>query len=456
MSTQMRKYFGTDGIRGRVGQTPMTPQFVMQFGMALGKTLRRHGSRPLVVIGKDTRLSGYMLESALEAGLASSGVDVLLLGPMPTPAVAYLTQTFRAQSGAVISASHNPFFDNGIKLFGGDGYKLSDAIEAEIEVELDREQDCVEPEYFGRARRVDDAAGRYIEFCKSTFRSGALKGMRLVLDCANGASYHVTPHVLRELGADVEVIGAQPDGININAACGSTSPAALQQAVKDSAADAGIALDGDADRCLMVDAAGQLVDGDEMLYVVAQSRRQRGRLRGPVVGTLMSNLGLELALRRDGIDFKRAQVGDRYVLELMQQHDAVLGGESSGHMICLDRCTTGDGTVAALQVLAEMSRTGQELRDLLAGMDKLPQQMINVRLPAGMRASALMQATEIQQAVRELEAQLGDSGRILLRPSGTEPLIRVMAEGREAGQIEAVVTQLADTVKQHIGESVEL
>ncbi len=447
----MKKYFGTDGIRGRVGDAPMTPQFVMQLGMSLGKTLRRQTSRPKVVIGKDTRLSGYMLESALEAGLSASGADVLLLGPMPTPAVAYLTQTFRAQLGVVISASHNPFHDNGIKLFGGDGYKLSDELEAAIEAELDAPQTCVEPAQFGKARRVDDAAGRYVEFCKSTFRGQSLQGFRLVLDCAHGAAYHVTPHVLRELGADVRLIGAAPDGLNINTECGSTHPAALQEAVVDEAADLGIALDGDADRCIMVDDQGRVVDGDEILYIIARARQARQRLHGPVVGTLMSNLGVENALQRGGIEFLRAPVGDRYVLSMMQEHGASLGGESSGHLICLDRSTTGDGSVAALQVLCEMSRTGLSLRDLLAGVEKYPQQMINVRLPAGAAAAAVMEDASVQSMLRSLEAELGSAGRVLLRPSGTEPLIRVMAEGQDASQIQAVVNNLAAVVKQLTG-----
>ncbi len=448
----MRKYFGTDGIRGRVGETPMTPEFVLRLGMALGQTLRHHVSSPLVVIGKDTRLSGYMLESALEAGLSAAGCNVLLLGPMPTPGVAYLAQTFRAQSGVVISASHNPFHDNGIKLFGGDGYKLSDELEQEIEAALDAPMSCVAPAEFGRARRVDDANGRYIEFCKSTFRGRSLKALRVVLDCANGAAYHVAPHVLRELGADVQVIGGAPDGININTACGSTAPANLQKAVIDAAADVGIALDGDADRCIMVDDEGDIVDGDELLYVIARARQTRDRLRGPVVGTLMSNLGVENALKSHGIAFERAKVGDRYVLEMMKQHGSNLGGESSGHLICLDRSTTGDGMVAALQVLSEMADSGQSLRDLLDGVSKYPQQMINVRLRAGQDAATIMQLPVLREAVQSLTAELADAGRILLRPSGTEPLIRVMAEGHDASQIERVVTQLAAIVEEQTGE----
>ncbi len=448
-----RKYFGTDGVRGRVGEAPMTPEFVMRLGMALGQTLRRHTSRPKVVIGKDTRLSGYMLESALESGLSASGVDALLLGPMPTPAVAYLAQTFRAQAGVVISASHNPFHDNGIKLFGGDGYKLSDALEAEVEDALEASMACVAPADFGRARRVDDAAGRYIEYCKSTFRGKSLRALRIVIDCAHGAAYHVAPPVLRELGADVQVIGCAPDGININAKVGSTQPQALQQAVVEAAADLGMALDGDADRCILVDAEGQVVDGDEILYIIARSRQARQRLSGPVVGTQMSNLGVATALEEAGIRFLRAAVGDRYVLEMMQQHGSNLGGESSGHIICLDRGTTGDGTVAALQVLAEMTRTGLALRDLLEGVSKTPQQMINVRLPAGRDAAELVADEAVTRAVQRAEAELGGAGRILLRPSGTEPLIRVMAEGRDAGQIDAVVRQLAATVEELTGEA---
>ena len=431
----------------------MSPHFMLSIGMALGATLRRHASRPLVVIGKDTRLSGYMLESALEAGLSATGVDVLLLGPMPTPGVAYLTTTFRAQAGVVISASHNPFDDNGVKIFGGDGHKLSDELEAEIEAALDAEPACVEPAEFGKARRVDDASGRYVEYCKSTFRADSLKAMRLVLDCAHGAAYQVAPLVLRELGAEVTVIGAQPDGLNINARVGSTQPAALQAAVREEAADAGIALDGDADRCIMVDADGQIVDGDELLYIVARSRQARGKLQGPVVGTLMSNLGIENALRAAGIDFLRAPVGDRYVLEMMRAHDALLGGESSGHLICRDRSTTGDGLVAALQVLAEMTRCGESLRDLLDGVQRYPQCLINVPLAPGSDARAIMAAAAVTQAVADCEAALGDAGRVLLRPSGTEPLIRVMVEGRDQQRIETAAAGLAAVVEQHRGES---
>lgn len=447
----MRKYFGTDGVRGRVGRAPMTAEFVLRLGMALGRTLRRHSSRPLVVIGKDTRLSGYMLESAMESGLSAAGCNVLLLGPMPTPGVAYLTQTFRAQAGVVISASHNPFQDNGIKLFGHDGYKLSDTLELEIEAAIDGELSCVDPEEFGRAKRVDDAAGRYIEYCKSTFRGGSLKALRIVLDCANGAAYHVAPHVLRELGAEVEVIGGSPDGININTDCGSTKPAALQKAVIDHAADLGVALDGDADRCMLVDDRGDLVDGDEILYIIARARQARDRLKGPVVGTLMSNLGIENALAAQNIAFVRAQVGDRYVLEQMHQHGSLLGGESSGHIICLDRSTTGDGTVAALQVLSEMTRTGQSLRDLLEGVDKYPQQMINVKLDGTRAAVEIMQAEAVTEALASIESELGEAGRVLLRPSGTEPLIRVMAEGRDGAQIEQAVRKLAGVVAAQQG-----
>ena len=448
----MGKYFGTDGIRGRVGDTPMTPQFVLGLGMALGRVLRRQFDQPLVVIGKDTRLSGYMLEAALEAGLSASGVKVLLLGPMPTPAVAYLAQTFRAQAGVVISASHNPFDDNGIKLFGPDGQKLSDALEADIEAELDRPQSCVDPAEFGRARRVADAAGRYIEFCKSSFRGESLQGLRIALDCAHGASYHVAPHVFRELGAELVTIGDAPDGLNINLDCGSTHPAALQNLLRERGADVGIALDGDADRCILVDAQGQIVDGDEILYIIARARHARDRLSGPVIGTVMSNLGVENAIRAAGIDFRRAQVGDRHVLEMMRAEGSILGGESSGHVICLDRSSTGDGTIAALQVLAEMSHTGRSLRELLNGVEKYPQHMINVRLSAGVNARALLEGATMRAAVEELESQLGDGGRILLRASGTEPLIRVMSEGRDAGQIQAVTAQLAQIVRDQLGE----
>lgn len=445
-----RKYFGTDGIRGRVGQAPVTAEFVLKLGWAAGRVLgRRAGDGGKVLIGKDTRISGYMLESALEAGLSAAGVDIHLLGPMPTPAIAYLTRTFRADAGIVISASHNPHFDNGIKFFSGDGTKLPDAVEAEIEAELDRPMETVESAELGKAWRVVDAAGRYIEFCKSTIPLGMnLDQLRVVVDCANGATYHVSPDVFEELGAQVIRVGAEPDGLNINRDCGSTHPALLQKKVLEHGADVGIALDGDGDRVIMVDHAGELVDGDQLLYVIASHRHQAGQLRGPVVGTLMSNLGLEHALERLAIEFLRARVGDRYVMELLQSHGGVLGGEGSGHIICLDRTSTGDGTVSALQVLAAMIETGRSLKELGSGMRKYPQCLLNVPLPERMDLDG---NSFISTAVRDVESTLADRGRVLLRLSGTEPLVRVMVEGQDGDQVTLLARQLADAVQQAIG-----
>lgn len=445
-----RKYFGTDGIRGRVGQAPVTAEFVLKLGWAAGRVLgRRAGDGGKVLIGKDTRISGYMLESALEAGLSAAGVDIHLLGPMPTPAIAYLTRTFRADAGIVISASHNPHFDNGIKFFSGDGTKLPDAVEAEIEAELDRPMETVESAELGKAWRVVDAAGRYIEFCKSTIPLGMnLDQLRVVVDCANGATYHVSPDVFEELGAQVIRVGAEPDGLNINRDCGSTHPALLQKKVLEHGADVGIALDGDGDRVIMVDHAGELVDGDQLLYVIASHRHQAGQLRGPVVGTLMSNLGLEHALERLAIEFLRARVGDRYVMELLQSHGGVLGGEGSGHIICLDRTSTGDGTVSALQVLAAMIETGRSLKELASGMRKYPQCLLNVPLPERMDLDG---NSYISTAVRDVESTLADRGRVLLRLSGTEPLVRVMVEGQDGDQVTLLARQLADAVQQAIG-----
>ena len=444
-----RKYFGTDGIRGRVGQPPVTAEFVLKLGWAAGRVLgRRAGDGSKVLIGKDTRISGYMLESALEAGLSAAGVDIHLLGPMPTPAIAYLTRTFRADAGIVISASHNPHADNGIKFFSGDGTKLADAVEAEIEAELDRPMETVESAELGKAWRVEDAPGRYIEFCKSTIPLGMnLDGLKLVVDCANGATYHVSPDVFEELGAEVIRIGTEPDGLNINRECGSTSPALLQKTVLEHGAQAGIALDGDGDRLIMVDHNGEIVDGDQLLYVIAAQRHHAGQLRGPVNGTMMSNLGLEHALSRLGIDFLRARVGDRYVMELLQANGAVLGGEGSGHIICLDRTSTGDGTVSALQVLAAMVESGRSLQDLTAGMQKYPQCLLNVPLPERVDLDA---NPSISTAVREAESTLADRGRVLLRLSGTEPLVRVMVEGQDGDQVILLARQLADAVQQAI------
>ncbi len=442
-----RKYFGTDGIRGRVGDHPINAAFMLQLGWAVGRVLGQ-GRCARVVIGKDTRISGYMFESALEAGLSAAGIDVRLLGPMPTPAIAYLTRTLHACAGIVISASHNPHYDNGIKFFSAEGTKLPDEIEAAIEQQLNETLVTVPSERLGKAERVDDARGRYIEYCKSTFpMRSSLQGLKIVVDCANGATYQVAPSVLKELGAEVVKIGVQPDGLNINDNCGSTAPEGLRLRVLEERADLGIALDGDGDRVLMIDHSGELVDGDELLYVIARARHANGKLKGPVVGTLMSNLGLELALKAEGIDLLRAKVGDRYVLEMMQANDSILGGESSGHIICLDRTTTGDGIVSALQVLAAMVQTGASLLSLRQGMSKFPQRMINVPLAERVDVDAI---PAVQQAVREAEARLGDKGRVLLRPSGTEPLIRVMVEGEDGALVRELAQSLADTVAQAV------
>lgn len=445
-----RRYFGTDGIRGRVGEGAMTPDTVMKLGWATGRYMCAHSTagRPRVLIGKDTRLSGYLFESALEAGLASAGVDVFLLGPMPTPAIAYLTRTFRAQAGVVISASHNPHHDNGVKLFGGNGRKLPDADELGIEALMDQPMRCAAPADVGRAKRVDDAAGRYIEFCKGTFRARqhTLSGLRVVVDCANGATYHVAGKVLRELGADVSEIGVRPDGFNINQGCGSTDMAMLRQAVLEQRAELGIALDGDGDRCLMLDSEGNVVDGDQLLYLIASDRQARGKLQGPVVGTQMSNLGVQLALEAQGIEFLRAKVGDRYVMEMLDANDGLIGGESSGHVVCLDRTTTGDGIVTALQVLAAMRRTGQSLAELVSPVEMCPQVLVNVRIRGN--AAAVMQDDEVAEASASLERQLDGQGRVLLRPSGTEPLIRVMVEGTDHALVDQSAHALAGVVEQ--------
>ncbi|UTW10874.1 phosphoglucosamine mutase [Marinobacterium rhizophilum] len=440
-----KRYFGTDGIRGKVGQHPITPDFVLKLGWAAGKVFARSG-QSRILIGKDTRISGYMFESALEAGLSAAGVDVLLTGPMPTPAIAYLTKTFRADAGIVISASHNPFYDNGIKFFSASGTKLPDEVEQAIEAQMDIAMSTVESHELGKARRIDDAAGRYIEFCKGTV-SGALslKGLRIVLDCANGATYHVAPQVFEELGARVIRMATSPDGININEKCGATDPAALQQRVLAEQADVGIALDGDGDRVILVDAAGEVVDGDEILFIIARQMQLHGRLAGGVVGTLMSNYGLELALQRAEIPFVRAKVGDRYVLEELDRRDWFLGAENSGHVVCRHLTSTGDGIVAGLQVLKAMVESGETLAQLKAGMSKLPQEMINVRVA---RRVDIDGVAAIDAAVARTEAELGSSGRVLLRPSGTEPVVRVMIEGEDGALVARLCRELADDVEK--------
>lgn len=441
---KQRRYFGTDGIRGKVGTPPITPEFVMKLGWAAGRVLARGGGGK-VLIGKDTRISGYMFESALEAGLSAAGVDVRLLGPMPTPAVAYLTQTLHAQAGIVISASHNPYDDNGIKFFSANGTKLPDEVELAIEAEMECEMQTVESRDLGKAERLDDAGGRYIEVCKrSVPLSFRLQGLRLIIDCAHGATYHVAPNVFHELGADVITIGTNPNGLNINDGVGATALSALQTAVLDNDADLGIALDGDGDRVQMVDHAGEVVDGDELLYVIAESRRQADTLGEAVVGTVMTNLGLEEALRQHEITLKRAQVGDRYVLELMQEGGWTLGGETSGHIICLDRMSTGDGIIAALQVLAALDRVDMPLNQLKRGMTKHPQVIVNVRMPKPVETESMM---ELESAADAAESELGGTGRVVLRPSGTEPVLRVMVEGRDRRQVNSVATELAGVVE---------
>ena len=439
-----RKYFGTDGIRGKIGCYPMTPDFVLKLGWAAGKVLASNG-HPLVLIGKDTRISGYMLESALQAGLVAAGVNIRLLGPMPTPAVAYLTRAFRASAGIVISASHNPYDDNGVKFFSGDGTKLPDEVEEEIERWLDMDFKTVSSDELGKVERAKDAAGRYIEFCKRALpNTVSLKGLRMVVDCANGATYHVAPDVFKELGAEVIAIGNTPDGININEACGATHVDGLCDAVLRYRADLGIALDGDGDRLIMVDQHGDTVDGDEILAIIAHHRYAEGKLQGGVVGTLMSNLGLEKSIQALGVPFYRAKVGDRYVIEQMTQHDCDLGGESSGHIIVRNFITTGDGIIAALQVLRAMRMTGKSLRDLKSVMTKYPQTLINV--PTKHKIN-LNESVAIQDAVRQVEQQLGSRGRVLLRASGTEPLIRVMVEGEDPSETAELAEQIASAVR---------
>jgi phosphoglucosamine mutase len=441
-----RKYFGTDGIRGRVGEFPVTPDFMLKLGWAAGMAFSRQGHCK-VLIGKDTRISGYMFESALQAGLSAAGADVSLLGPMPTPAVAYLTRTFHADVGIVISASHNPHHDNGIKFFSGRGTKLPDEMEQMIEELLDAPMTVVESEQLGKASRINDAAGRYIEFCKSSVPTSTdLSGLKIVLDCAHGATYKVAPSVFRELGAEVFTIAAQPDGLNINDGVGSTHIEPLQKAVLEKGADLGIAFDGDGDRVLMVDHTGTAVDGDELLFVIARDLQERGRLDGGVVGTLMSNLGLELALKDLGIDFARAKVGDRYVMAELSTRGWQLGGENSGHLVCCQHTTTGDAIIAALQVLMALKHRGQSLAEARQGIRKCPQVLINVRLSGN--ADEVVQHPRVQAACADVEAQMAGRGRVLLRKSGTEPLVRVMVEGDDEGQVRAHAEALAAVVAE--------
>lgn len=442
--SEKRRYFGTDGVRGKVGVSPITPDFVMRLGWAAGRVLS-NGEGGTVLIGKDTRISGYMFESALEAGLIAAGINIRMLGPMPTPAIAYLTQTLHADAGIVISASHNPFDDNGIKFFSSSGTKLPDAVEIEIEKALDKPMVTVGSSQLGKAERVNDAAGRYIEFCKSAIPYGInFRGMKIVVDCAHGATYHVAPAVFDELGAEVVSIGCTPNGFNINDGCGATAPQMLRDTVIMEGADLGVALDGDGDRLILVDANGEILDGDEILFIIAESRRAEQAMHGGVVGTVMTNLGLEEALRSRGIVLRRAKVGDRYVLEEMKSAGWTLGGETSGHIICLDRISTGDGIIAALQVLAAMQRMDKPLSELKSGMTKHPQLLRNVRMATKMDPSDVPQ---VREAVRDAEAELGDNGRVLLRPSGTEPVVRVMVEGRDADQVRDLVDRLAGSVE---------
>ncbi|MDR2838717.1 MAG: phosphoglucosamine mutase [Azonexus sp.] len=450
-----RKYFGTDGVRGRVGETPITPDFVMRLGHAAGRVLLGEyclpaGERPQVLIGKDTRLSGYMLESALEAGFSAAGVDVCLVGPLPTPAVAYLTRALRLQAGIVISASHNPYYDNGIKFFSGEGSKLPDVVEQAIEAGIDQPLVCVPAAELGRVRRIEDARGRYIEFCKSAFPNALdLRGLKIVVDCAHGAAYHTAPSVFHELGAEVITIGVQPNGLNINDGVGATAPKALAAAVVAHQADLGVALDGDADRLQMIDAAGNLYDGDQLLYAIVKSRLRSGPVKG-VAGTLMSNLALEHALGKLGIPFGRAAVGDRYVVEMLGDKGWLYGGENSGHILTLDRHTTGDGTIAALQVLAALREEGGDLQSLLGDLTLYPQKLINVPIS---KDFAWKTDAQISAGLSAVEQRMNGRGRVLLRASGTEPLLRVMVEGEDAEEVTASAEQLAGVVRAAVGGS---
>lgn len=441
-----RKYFGTDGVRGEVGKFPITPEFALKLGWAAGKILATQGSKK-VLIGKDTRISGYMLESALEAGLAAAGLSAAFTGPMPTPAIAYLTRTFRAEAGIVISASHNPYYDNGIKFFSSVGEKLPDDVEEAIEALLDQPMDCVSSAELGRASRINDAAGRYIEFCKSTFPAHlSLEGYKIVVDCANGATYHIAPNVLRELGAEVIEIGTRPDGLNINEKCGATDINALQKVVVDAGADVGLAYDGDGDRLIMVDHIGNKVDGDQILFIIAREALRAGKLQGGVVGTLMSNMSLEIALKQLAIPFVRANVGDRYVLELLKEKGWKLGGENSGHIIVLDKNTTGDGIIASLEVLAAMASHKLSLNELAKAVPLFPQVLLNIRFEGGANP---LESEEVKTVATEVEKRLAGKGRILLRKSGTEPLIRVMVECEDAELAQRSAEEIVDAVKRN-------
>ena len=441
-----RKYFGTDGVRGKVGTYPITPDFALKLGWAAGKVLASQGSK-MVLIGKDTRISGYMLESALEAGLAAAGLSAAFTGPMPTPAIAYLTRTFRAEAGIVISASHNPYYDNGIKFFSAKGTKLPDEIEEAIEAMLEQPMDCVESAELGKASRINDATGRYIEFCKGTFPAHlGLEGYKIVVDCANGATYHIAPNVLRELGAEVIEIGTDPNGLNINEKCGATDVTALQAKVVETKADVGLAYDGDGDRIMMVDHLGNKVDGDQILFIIAREALRSGQLKGGVVGTLMSNMSLEIALKMLGVPFLRANVGDRYVLEKMVENDWTLGGENSGHIIIADKNTTGDGIVASLAVLAAMAQHKLSLNELASAVKLFPQVLINVRFAGGENP---LESDAVKSVAADVEKRLEGKGRILLRKSGTEPLIRVMVECQDAELAQQCAEEIAEAVKSH-------
>lgn len=442
-----KKYFGTDGIRGTVGEKPITPDFFLKLGWAIGKVFAKQ-RQDFILVGKDTRISGYMFESALEAGLSAAGVNTQLLGPMPTPGVAYLTRTLRAQAGIVISASHNPYFDNGIKFFSIEGIKLADELEHKIEYYLDQAMSTVASDKLGKAKRIPDAPGRYIEFCKASIAGNIdFNGLKIVVDCANGSSYHVAPYVFTEVGAEVIAVATAPDGVNINQDCGATQPDLLRKAVIEHQADLGIALDGDGDRLIMVDHKGEIVDGDELVFIIAKARHATDDLQGPVVGTLMSNLGMEHELKKLNINLLRAQVGDRYVMQLMRQHKSILGGEGSGHIICLDKTTTGDGIISALQVLAEIHKTGKSLHQLKSEMQKYPQVLLNIKVVEKVN---LDECEAVQKSIKVAKKAMGSEGRVLLRASGTESVIRVMVEGVNEDQVNKYAHLLANDIKQAI------